>query len=82
MVFDRSVLLRSLPFPNDLIAHDMWIGLIAERNGKVSFIDKKYIRYKRHSAVVTTSGMKSKNNLNFKIKYRLQFILQYIKNFV
>ncbi|WP_035673924.1 glycosyltransferase family 2 protein [Flavobacterium sp. 83] len=79
MVFDRSVLLKALPFPKDLIAHDMWIGLIAEKNGKVAFIEKKYIRYKRHSGAVTASAAKSKNSLNFKIRYRMQFILQYLK---
>lgn len=82
MVFDRSILLKSLPFPKDLIAHDMWIGLIAEKNGKVAFVDNKFIRYKRHSAAVTASGMKSDNSLNFKIRYRVQFILQYLKSFV
>ncbi|MBP2283099.1 glycosyltransferase involved in cell wall biosynthesis [Flavobacterium sp. CG_23.5] len=82
MVFDRRILLKSLPFPKDLIAHDMWIGLIAEKNGKVAFVDNKFIRYKRHSAAVTASGMKSDNSLNFKIRYRVQFILQYLKSFV
>jgi glycosyltransferase involved in cell wall biosynthesis len=80
MVFDRSILLQSLPFPNDLLAHDIWIGLIAERNGKVTFIENKFIRYRRHSAAVTASGMKSNNSLKFKIKYRLQLILQYMRS--
>lgn len=79
MVFDRSILIKSLPFPNNLIAHDIWIGLIAERNGKVAFLEKKFIRYQRHSAAVTASGMKSKNSLNFKIKYRMQLVLQYLE---
>lgn len=78
MVFDRSILLQSLPFPNNLIAHDIWIGLTAERNGKVAFLEKKLIRYQRHSAAVTASGMKSKNSLNFKIKYRVELIFQYL----
>ena len=82
MVLDRSILLKALPFPKDLIAHDMWIGLIAEKNGKVAFVDNKFIRYKRHSAAVTASGMNSDNSLNFKIRYRVQFILQYLKSFV
>lgn len=82
MVFDRNILLKSLPFPNNLIAHDIWIGLIAERNGKVAFLEKKLIRYQRHSAAVTASGMKSENSLNFKISYRVQFILQYLRRFV
>ena len=82
MVFDRSILLKSLPFPKDLIAHDMWIGLMAEKNGKVSFVENKYIRYKRHNGAVSASGMKSDNSLNFKISYRAEFIFQYLKSFV
>ena len=82
MIFDRNILLKSLPFPNNLIAHDIWIGLIAERNGKVAFLEKKLIRYQRHSAAVTASGMKSENSLNFKISYRVEFILQYLKRLV
>jgi glycosyltransferase involved in cell wall biosynthesis len=80
MVFDRSILLQSLPFPNNLIAHDIWIGLIAEKNGKVTFIEKKLIRYQRHNAAVTASGMKSKNSLNFKIKYRIELIFHYLES--
>ena len=82
MVFDRNILLRSLPFPENLIAHDMWIGLIAEKNGSVAFVEQNYIRYRRHNSTVTPSGMKSNNSLNFKISYRFQFIIQYIGSFV
>lgn len=77
MVFDRDVLLKSLPFPDNLIAHDIWIGLTAERYGKVAFLEKKLIRYQRHSAAVTASGMKSINSLYFKIRYRVQLVIQW-----
>jgi glycosyltransferase involved in cell wall biosynthesis len=80
MVFDRNILLKSLPFPNNLIAHDIWIGLTAERNGKVAFLEKKLIRYQRHSAAVTASGMKSTNSLYFKIRYRVQLVIQWLKS--
>jgi len=77
MAFDKNVLIKSLPFPKDLIAHDIWIGLIAERIGYVAFIDKKLIKYRRHESTVSTSGGMSQNSFIFKIKYRIQFIFQY-----
>lgn len=77
MAFNKKVLEKSLPFPPNLIAHDIWIGLIAERTGNVVFTGKKLIRYQRHESTVTTSGEKSKHGILFKISYRLQFLIQY-----
>jgi len=79
MAFDRTVLQSSLPFPKNLIAHDMWIGLIGEKIGEAVFINEKLVFYKRHESAVTTSGNKSKNSLIFKLKYRVQFIIQYFR---
>lgn len=82
MAFDKTVLKSALPFPKNLIAHDMWLGLIAERIGQVAFTDQKLIKYQRHESTVTTSGNKSKNSIMFKIGYRVQFILQYLKRII
>ena len=78
MAFDKTVLKNSLPFPKHLIAHDMWIGLIAEQIGSVVFIDQKLITYQRHESTATSSGDKSTNSILFKIKYRIEFLIQYI----
>lgn len=77
MAFNKDALKMSLPFPKKLIAHDMWLGLIAESAGKVLFTDRKLIRYRRHDSTVTTSANKSKNTFLFKISYRVQFLFQY-----
>lgn len=82
MAFDKTILQNSLPFPQNLIAHDMWIGLIAERIGNVAFIDRKLITYRRHESTATTSGNKSKNHLMFKLKYRFQFVFQYVSRLI
>lgn len=78
MAFDKTVLKNSLPFPKHLIAHDMWIGLIAEQTGNVAFIDQKLITYQRHESSATSSGNKSTNSILFKVKYRIEFLFQYI----
>lgn len=78
MAFDKTVLKKTLPFPKHLIAHDMWIGLIAEQTGNVAFIDQKLISYRRHESTATTSGNKSTNSILFRINYRIEFFIQFI----
>lgn len=78
MAFDRKILNRSLPFPEHLIAHDMWIGLIGEKYGKVRFLGKPLIRYRRHDLTATTSGKSSGNSILYKLEYRIQFLIQFL----
>lgn len=76
LVFDRKILLLSLPFPSRLVAHDVWIGLIAEQSGKVAFIEDKLIKYRRHNYTVTNSGARSQHKFIAKIGIRIQLIVQ------
>ena len=56
-----------MPFPQNLPMHDQWIGLIAEKTGKVCLIDKPLILYRRHGNNV--SG--GQTSLKQKIMWRL-----------
>lgn len=57
MAFNRKVLDYSMPFPkNHEIAIDLWIGLVAEVVGKVKFIEKPYLLYRRSNNTVTQLG--------------------------
>jgi hypothetical protein len=78
MVFSKKIKNKILPFPQELHAHDMWIGLISEYYSKVIFLRKSLMFYRRHSKNVTNSGYKSSNSLNYKIKYRLKFMHLFI----
>ncbi len=71
MAFKRSVLDFALPFPQKEVPHDIWLGLIAESFGKVQFLNKKLVRYRRHGNNLSASGEQSSNTLFFKMKYRL-----------
>ncbi|KIC63449.1 glycosyltransferase [Chryseobacterium taiwanense] len=71
MAFRRSVLDFALPFPQKEVPHDIWLGLIAECFGKVQFLNKKLVGYRRHGNNLSASGERSSNNLFFKLKYRL-----------
>jgi len=71
MAFNKKILEKSLPFPNDLPMHDWWIGLIGEMYGNIYFIKDKLVMYRRHSANVSLTGEKSKYSLFKKISFRL-----------
>jgi glycosyltransferase involved in cell wall biosynthesis len=53
MVFSRDLLKIALPFPGTIPMHDMWLGLLAELFGTVTFVREKTIKYRRHGATAT-----------------------------
>jgi glycosyltransferase involved in cell wall biosynthesis len=70
MAFNRKILDKALPFPDDLPMHDWWIGLIGNIYGETYFIDKKLFSYRRHSSNVSCAGKKSSFSLAYKIWFR------------
>lgn len=48
MAFRRPLLERILPFPDRLPMHDQWIGLRAERSGRVVLLARPLLLYRRH----------------------------------
>lgn len=70
MAFSAELKQFILPFPDNLPMHDQWIGLTAEKHGKVSLIDKSYMLYRRHGENVSGNG----STLMQKIKWRLSII--------
>lgn len=55
MAFRRSVWEQAQPVPKDsLIAHDWWIGMVAEMTGRVRFVNEPMYLYRRHNKTVTT----------------------------
>ncbi len=53
MAFTRKIMEKSLPFPKNIPMHDQWIGLIAERCGKVCFLREPLILHRQHGNNVT-----------------------------
>ncbi len=76
MAFNRKVLDKALPFPNNLMLHDAWLGLIAKKYFSITFIDKPLLMYRRTGSNVSTSGGESKNPLWFRLFYRLKILLE------
>lgn len=80
LAFNRKVLDSILPIPNNLMMyHDWWIGFIAEQKFSVYFENKPLLLYRRHENTTSQTVGKSKNNLFFKIKSRLQILMLGLK---
>ena len=74
MAFKRELVRDIVPIPRDIAMHDQWIGLIAEKKGKVVFLDEPLMLYRRH----TGTGSADDHILFMKkIDYMKRFIKPY-----
>jgi glycosyltransferase involved in cell wall biosynthesis len=79
MAFNRSLLNRALVFPSEPVMHDIWIGLLACKYGKIQVEKRPFLLYRRHSDNASVSIMKNKNSLIFKLTYRFLVTKAFIK---
>lgn len=70
MAFKKELKEKILPFPENLPMHDQWIGLLAEKTGKVSLVEKPLILYRRHGENMTGGRTSFKQ----KIMWRLSIL--------
>ncbi len=75
MAFTKEVLQASLPFPKCILVHDYWIGTLALKCFRVSFIPNILMLYRRHGANASSSSEKSRLSLYVKITYRLSLLM-------
>ena len=69
MAFKRELLSYALPMPANVAMHDMWLGLLAEFKGEVSFLPKQLLLYRRHSDNV--SDLESRYGILKKFYFRI-----------
>lgn len=69
IAFRKDLLKWILPFPNELVLHDQWIGCLAELTGSVYYEHEILMKYRVHGN--NTSGGGSNHSRWFQIKYRL-----------
>lgn len=64
MLFNKIAKNLSLPFPEHIIMHDYWLGLVVACKGKIEFINQETIKYRQHKEnVVGAKTYISKNSL-------------------
>ncbi len=73
MAFRRNVLDKALPFPKNLPMHDQWLGLVAEKYFKVSYVNEPLVEYRQHSSNATHIGNSPAGILQ-KIKWRVDLL--------
>lgn len=76
MAFKSELKEKILPFPENIPMHDQWIGLIAEKYGKVKFLKEALIIYRRHEHNNTNVHHSSFKNM---ITWRFNIIKNLIK---
>jgi glycosyltransferase involved in cell wall biosynthesis len=70
LAFQRSILERALPFPNNTPMHDIWLGNVAAFFYTLTFVDDKLILYRRHGNNASTSSEPTKASAFKMIMYR------------
>lgn len=71
MAFRKSVLEYALPFPDHLLLHDYWIGILSEMLGNFYFEEKPLMRYRIHQ----NNTSRTNNHWWFKVFYRINTIV-------
>ncbi len=80
MAFSRRAMDYILPFPQNLICHDLWMGCLCAHRKSLLFLQEPLHNYRYHENSVSPSvTANSKNPLLFRIKYRIAFLIQFYK---
>ncbi len=62
MLFNRALREKALPLPEKAVMHDHWLTLVAERFGRMAYLDEPTLLYRQHGNNVygaTAYGMRS-----------------------
>lgn len=60
MAFRAELKKYILPFPEKIAMHDIWIGNIVYKYGKIKFVNEKLLRYRRHGNNISHTGERRK----------------------
>ena len=76
MAFRKEIISKALPFPKNIPMHDWWIGILNLHYGKVLFLNKNLISYRRHNNNVTSE---SSSNLSKIVSWRNTLFWLFLK---
>lgn len=72
IAFRKELLSYALPIPSKVAMHDIWLGMVAEKYGRVTFLPTPLLLYRRHSE--NASPLKSRYGMFKKIHLRVMLI--------
>lgn len=75
MAFRRELLVDALPFPARVPMHDMWLGLLAEFRGGVTFLPEPLLLYRRHAANASDAAGRSRAGWLLQLRWRGQLVV-------
>ncbi len=67
MALTRQAFQSALPFPESIPMHDQWLGLVAEKVGKVAFIDEPLLLWRRNPGSATGKGSGAVQKLKWRV---------------
>ncbi|MEO7338087.1 MAG: glycosyltransferase family 2 protein [Caldimonas sp.] len=70
LAFRRELLAHALPFPDRLPMHDWWLGLVAETFGRVAFVPRPLVLYRRHGGNASTTAEASRASWGTRLRWR------------
>lgn len=77
LAITKQGLIKSLPFPKKLLAHDLWICCC--NINKTKFINEPLHFYRRHNENVSFGITKSKNSIFYRIFYRFELMVLFVR---
>ena len=80
LAFHRDLVKMILPIPRSVSMHDQWIGLVAEKAGRVFFCNEKLLQHRRHGAApVKKYGLTMMFKTSYQVTRRLQEMNSYVR---
>jgi glycosyltransferase involved in cell wall biosynthesis len=77
MAFNRRIKELSLPFPDNEIEHDAWLGMCAIKHGKIKVVNENLLYYRRHGGNISSCSQKSPNKFIEKLWRRVVILKAY-----
>ena len=80
LAFHRDLIKMILPIPRSVSMHDQWIGLVAEKVGRVCFCQEKLLQHRRHDDTpVKKYGLSMMFKTSYQVTRRLQEMNSYVR---
>jgi glycosyltransferase involved in cell wall biosynthesis len=78
----RRILMKALPFPKRIPMHDQWLAVMASYYGKIAYIEKPMLLYRRHMRNASYCTEEIKNSFEKKIRFRVDIISCFFKRII